>query len=103
MLLQDEEVASAIICKPINAQAFNVSAVTQGLNSTASVCERLHLNEEEELAVRPVVPRNIADAGCRTQIHNITRTQKRPDPFSLGAFPHLLQIFCTNQADRHSH
>ena len=79
--LQDEEVASsAIICKPIKAQAFNVSAVTRGLNSTAFV---------------------------RTKGSFLMGKKKsspcgRPDPFPVGSFPHLLQKFCTDHIGRHS-
>ena len=40
--------------------------------------------EEEELAVWPILPWNIPDAGCRGQTHNIPRVQKPPD---LG-YPH---------------
>ena len=56
--------------------------------------ERLLLNEEEEeLATRPVLSRNLPDAGCRAQTHHIPRIQRRPDPFPARSFPHLLQIF----------
>ena len=56
--LQDEEAASsAIICKPIKAQAFSVSAATRGLNSAAFVrTGSSFLMRKTKLATRPVLP-----------------------------------------------
>ena len=62
---------------------------TNWLNSTA-FCKSEGLlpeKEKEELGVRPVLPRNSPDAGCRAQTHNIPRVQKRPDPFPPRALP----------------
>ena len=63
---------------------------------------RLLLNEEEgKLAVRPILPRIIPDAGCRAQSHNIPKIHKRSNPFPAGSFPHLLQNLCTDPIGRH--
>ena len=69
-----------------------------------SVTLRKHhlLNEEkEELAVRPVLLREIPEAGCRAQSHNIPCIQKGPHPFPGKAHPTVCRLFCASSTDRH--
>ena len=63
--------------------------------------EKLFLNEEEELVMRPVLPWNIPDAGCRAQSHNIPKIQKKPNPSPMGSLAHVLQNLCTDCIGRH--
>ena len=56
-------VSSAIMWRPIKAHAFTVSAGMQGPSSTNSEDHRFFLKEEEELAMRPILPRNISMRG----------------------------------------
>ena len=51
--------------------------------------------------MRPLLPRNIPDAGCRAQSHKIPKSHKRSNPFPAGSFPHLLQNLCTDPIGRH--
>ena len=95
--LKDDEVASsATMCKPITSfECLRNNAGPEFHRLCDS--ERLLLNEEtEELAVRPILHRNNPDAGSRAQTHNIPRIQKRPDPFPIGSFPHLLSLHRPN-------
>ena len=50
---------------------------------------RFLLNNEEELAVRPILLRDIPDAGSRAQSHNIPRIQKKATSLPERALPIL--------------
>ena len=82
------------------AAAIASSARTKGFNTTAF--EKAKFDEaEQELAVQPVLPRDVPDARRCAQAHNISWVLVRPDAFPRGPFPHLLQNLRANDAASH--
>ena len=61
----------------------------------------LREKEAKELAMRPILLRDVPIGGCCAQAHTVPRVQARPDAFPKGPFPHLLQNLDTNTTAGH--
>ena len=74
------------LCSPFLGRTHAVLSITLKTHNVLVVC-RLLSKEHEELVVRPLVLRDIPDAGCRAQTHNIPRIQRRPHSFPARPSP----------------
>ena len=76
----------------------NVSDVQVGIH--VDLCHFLK-RKKKSSPYGPILLRDIPEAGCRTQNHNIPRIQKGHSFSRQGPSQDLLQTLCTNCTSRH--